>query len=197
MIKNALVACLLLSTFATPASAAYIFDVKEVGNDVVVTGSGSLNLTGLTSLGPNVANGALRAEDPVFMVVGFGGGPTYSGLTGPDSFGRSGFVQADTNTGDVVGLSQSLFIVPNGYVSGTQIAPSTSTYSNRTFASLGLTPGTYTYNFNSGANADTFKIQIGNVAAVPEPASWAMMIAGFGMVGAAARRRVRTSVSPA
>ena len=30
---------------------------------------------------------------------------------------------------------------------------------------------------------------------VPEPATWAMMIAGFGMAGAAMRRRVRTSVS--
>jgi hypothetical protein len=29
----------------------------------------------------------------------------------------------------------------------------------------------------------------GNFAAVPEPASWAMLIAGFGLVGAAARRR--------
>jgi hypothetical protein len=29
---------------------------------------------------------------------------------------------------------------------------------------------------------------------VPEPASWAMLIAGFGLVGAAARRRRRTSV---
>jgi hypothetical protein len=31
--------------------------------------------------------------------------------------------------------------------------------------------------------------------AVPEPASWAMMIGGFGLIGGALRRRVRTSVS--
>lgn len=31
-------------------------------------------------------------------------------------------------------------------------------------------------------------------AAVPEPANWAMMIAGFGIVGAAMRRRARTKV---
>ena len=29
--------------------------------------------------------------------------------------------------------------------------------------------------------------------AVPEPSSWAMMIAGFGLVGAAFRRRVRST----
>jgi len=29
---------------------------------------------------------------------------------------------------------------------------------------------------------------------VPEPGTWAMLIAGFGLVGAAARRRRQTSV---
>lgn len=33
------------------------------------------------------------------------------------------------------------------------------------------------------------EIDVFGAAAVPEPASWALMIAGFGMVGAAARRR--------
>lgn len=33
----------------------------------------------------------------------------------------------------------------------------------------------------------------GPVGAVPEPASWAMMIAGFGLAGAAMRRRARRS----
>lgn len=32
-------------------------------------------------------------------------------------------------------------------------------------------------------------------AAVPEPAAWAMMIAGFGIVGAATRRRTRTAIT--
>ncbi|WP_310476100.1 PEPxxWA-CTERM sorting domain-containing protein [Sandarakinorhabdus sp.] len=32
-------------------------------------------------------------------------------------------------------------------------------------------------------------VQIGSTTAVPEPASWAMLIAGFGLVGAAMRRR--------
>lgn len=33
------------------------------------------------------------------------------------------------------------------------------------------------------------------IAAVPEPATWAMMIAGFGLVGAALRRRAVTTVA--
>ncbi len=36
------------------------------------------------------------------------------------------------------------------------------------------------------------KVLLSYTAGVPEPASWAMMIAGFGVVGGAARRRVRT-----
>lgn len=36
---------------------------------------------------------------------------------------------------------------------------------------------------------------LGTAAVVPEPASWAMMIAGFGLVGAAARRRRNAAVA--
>ena len=34
-----------------------------------------------------------------------------------------------------------------------------------------------------------------NIAAVPEPASWALMIAGFGLVGGAMRRRAKVRVA--
>ena len=51
-----------------------------------------------------------------------------------------------------------------------------------------------------GDNDNSIFWDIGNfrvsvAAAVPEPASWAMMLAGFGIVGGAMRRRQRTSVS--
>ena len=42
----------------------------------------------------------------------------------------------------------------------------------------------------SGAQNLTFSAQLGS--AVPEPAGWAMMIVGFGLAGAALRRRGRT-----
>jgi hypothetical protein len=34
-----------------------------------------------------------------------------------------------------------------------------------------------------------------NAAAIPEPAAWAMMLGGFGLIGAASRRRVRATVT--
>ena len=57
------------------------------------------------------------------------------------------------------------------------------------FGIVGAT-GPVVINFNGGLGiVDNF-----SVAAVPEPASWAMLITGFGLVGAAARRR-RTAIA--
>jgi hypothetical protein len=54
------------------------------------------------------------------------------------------------------------------------------------------------YSFNGQGNEDVYSLAITDVAgAVPEPATWAMMLVGFGGVGFAMRRRskVRTTVS--
>ena len=45
---------------------------------------------------------------------------------------------------------------------------------------------------NAGDNTDFITVDVSS-GVVPEPASWAMLIAGFGLVGAAARRRRATT----
>jgi hypothetical protein len=50
--------------------------------------------------------------------------------------------------------------------------------------------------FNSGSNSFEFD-NIAAGAAVPEPATWAMLIAGFGLVGVSMRRRNRNAVTTA
>ena len=51
----------------------------------------------------------------------------------------------------------------------------------------------YEYQFTAGSRTVTGgQVVLDAPAAVPEPATWAMMIGGFGLIGAALRRRVRT-----
>jgi hypothetical protein len=72
------------------------------------------------------------------------------------------------------------FGAPTGFVAG----DNTLTFTVRNFAqSTGNPSGVRVEFLQSGANA------------VPEPAAWALMIAGFGLVGATARRRTRTAVT--
>lgn len=64
--------------------------------------------------------------------------------------------------GDAVGIDQVIheIFVPEGYVSGASLTDSMS-FDNATLAGLDLTPGTYTWNWGSGGNEDSFTINIG------------------------------------
>ncbi len=52
--------------------------------------------------------------------------------------------------------------------------------------------GTYSNIIFGSGQAATLRISLAPTAAVPEPATWAMMLIGFGGIGAAMRRRRRT-----
>jgi len=72
--------------------------------------------------------------------------------------------------------------LPSGYVSGNPIS-GTATWLNQSIASLGLTPGTYSF----AAPEDEVLVNI--EGPVPEPASWALLLLGLGAIGIAMRRR--------
>jgi hypothetical protein len=182
-------AAMLIGLSALSARAGYVVDLTQQGSDVVATGSGPIDLTGLTFFstdnfsGPEITpNGG---DDPINMdiLTGPRGQPfdIYTGLTGPTSFGSGGGAGGDSASGDFVGMTASTDLyVPDGYVSGSPLSD-TATYDSQTFSSLGATPGTYKWTWGTGPNQN-FTLVIG-AAAVPEPSTWAMMLLGFAGLG--------------
>jgi hypothetical protein len=83
--------------------------------------------------------------------------------------------------------SSGILSVPMGYVSGAALSDS-MTFNNATFASLGLTLGTYEWTWGTGMNADSYTLQIGPAGAVPDAGS-TLSLLGFASLGLVALRR--------
>jgi hypothetical protein len=186
-------AALALSTqLASPAQAAYVVSLEQVGANVVASGSGTLDLASLSSRGVDPSfSGVTPSVGDIDTGQSPASTPVYGGFTGPTSFGsRRSTTFSSSDTGDHVGIegaTKQLF-VPPGYVSGNPLLD-TSTYDTQTLSSLGVTPGTYEWTWGTGATADSFTLQIGPVAAVPEPASLPLLVMGLAGLGVVLRTR--------
>lgn len=191
--SGALFAIAATALMPTAAAASVTININEVGSDVVATGSGSLDLTDLVFIGDfGPAEGVL----PSVAYIGTGLdtlSAAFTGLTGPTQFGPGGLTAFSSTTGTELGINGGAFaspvvFLPEGYGSGAPLSTS-ATWIGQSFASLGLTPGKYVYT----SARDTFTINIGAVGGVPEPATWAMMLLGFGAIGWTVRRKRRTA----
>jgi hypothetical protein len=147
---------------ADGANATYTMTFAESGSDVVATGSGTLNLTAL-QIGGSSSQRAEVLPPFGYAIVGplSSLADPYDGvIVGPTSLGPGpNSTYATLGADDVVGLYMlaGRIFVPAGYINGAQLT-STSTFANETIASLGLTPGIYTYTWGFGGTADTFII---------------------------------------
>lgn len=98
----------------------------------------------------------------------FGGGNPQTGLEAGDSLSVSFLINSDSNANTF----ESLFL-------------------------QGLTSGDFRavarfQEVNAGGGSDKV---LGTVSAIPEPTTWALMITGFGLAGAALRRRRTTAIA--
>src|SRR5262245_33791534 len=139
------------SLFCVQLTQAFTVTINQVGSNVVVTGFGAFNLTGLTFAGGGfVATGSMGPSIAVLTVADGTGLSQYMGFSGPSSFGPGTIINASSDSGDSVSIiGAGIFpgpgiFLPAGYVSGTALSGS-STYNSATFATLGVTPGRYTW----------------------------------------------------
>jgi hypothetical protein len=184
----------LFATATTSTGSTFTVTLAQVGPDVVATGSGTIDLTGLTSFGSSFSSPELYAAHGILGVGPSGTIDLYTGPSGPFDFGPGGAFFPSTTSGDSVFLEDfGLDIeVPQGYVSGSSLSGSAS-YTGTIF-SLGLTPGTYTWTWDSGANSYVLVIPPGTV---PEPATWTLALIGLAGLGAALRSHRKSATVPA
>lgn len=176
---------------AAPAHAAAFIDIAEVGNNVEFVLSGSLDLTGMTKVtqnpGARSQNGFYIGGFPLVSMGTAGSYHFYSGLTGNPFQVNSGR-QASESYGQTFELRGDLgrVAVPGGYVSGTALT-ARNVFANTTLAALNMVEGSYVY----ALPQDTLTVRVGPqaVGSVPEPATWAMLVLGFGTIGAGLRAR--------
>jgi hypothetical protein len=165
---------IVCGVFAPPAQAGYIVSLQQVGPDVVATGSGTINLTGLSLNFSGGGSTGFMSPDSAVLFIGTGASDTYVGsFSNPASFGPGISDTPDSSSGGVVGIGGSFgeLDVPQGYVSGTPLSLSSSTFNVQTFSSLGVTPGTYEWTWGTGANQN-FTLYAGvPVPAVPDSGS--------------------------
>ena len=111
----------------------------------------------------------------------------------PASSGKTGFVRVQ---GDYFGAGYgSIFLSAYdraGHLLGTSTDTDNKPYGTGPVVMLAL-PGISRVTFGGDTGSVGFdNFEFGTVGGVPEPAAWSLMIGGFGLIGAALRRRVRT-----
>lgn len=194
MIRTLSALALAVAALST-ARAEVVVHVTESAGDVVFTSSGTLNLTGAQTSGyvGNYGLGIISGGNNWYYAQGNGSSVTGYALTGFDGpFGTllTYFSSPSASTGTNfaiwgnAGMTEQL-LIDSAFVSGSAVNGGL-VYNGASFASLGLTAGSYVYSLPS----DTITLIVGARQQVPEPGTIAL--AGLGLLGLSAWRRRRS-----
>jgi hypothetical protein len=182
------------------AKAAVTFKVDQVGSDVVITGSGTADLTGLNF--EATRNDWVNYLTDVELYVGPDANPNtsatvslYRGLSGPLAFGGDPLLYelpaSIGSSGDLFGIMANngsgvtQLVLPAGYTSGSSLS-GVSTFPDRTLGQLGFTPGqASTWTWGTGPNEDSLRLEV-----APAPAPILGALASF-RLARQLRRRIR------
>src|SRR5580658_900281 len=105
----AISAAMLIGLSASSAQAGYVVDLTEQAGNVVATGSGAIDLTGLSYAAGVIGNPGISPVSGIILT-----GPAtppldlyiYSEIvTGPTSFGTGNAISPAEGSGDMVGLN--------------------------------------------------------------------------------------------
>ena len=146
----------------SPAQAGYTVTLQQVGPDVVATGSGAIDLTGLSILGHAGTMTDIEPGNGGIFTGTSAVADLYKGtINGPMSFGFGGATYTNIASGDMVAMYKigNVVVVPTGYMSGAALSD-TATWFGQTFATLHVRPGTYVWTWGTGAN-QSFTLQVG------------------------------------
>jgi hypothetical protein len=150
---------------STPPIQGLFFTIQEVGPDVVLSGTGTANLSSLNLEGTFFSSfgSVIRPSSGRFSVGSGGNYSTYSGSTfNPVPFG-SGFlpINADISTGNNFGIGGfGNLVVPQGYVGGA--LNGTGTFTATTLATLGVTVpgGPYLIQWGASGASETITLVV-------------------------------------
>jgi hypothetical protein len=143
-----------------------------------------------------IANGSTGNDLPAWQ-------QTLTGLTVGASYTFSAYAVNVCCNADFGGPNANPFIVAVRTDGGTETIATSGAVTGTgqwlqfsgTFIATATTANLSIFNDNNQASGNDYGLDLISVTAVPEPATWAMMVGGFGVIGAAARRRARASVT--
>lgn len=179
MKKTYTAALITLTTAASSLSvnAALVLNLHESGGNINLTYSGSIDLS--------ATQGIFNSDSPNNWIYPNSGSITVPGNTAGVitnysvdfanyvPFGTSGISAGvwTSSIGDPIAMFTNPVIgLPQGYAGGP--LSGSAVIIGQTFASLGITPGTYVNTFTNGLNSDSLTIAAGAPSPIPEPSTY-------------------------